>query len=173
MALSNLFVLLFLLAMLCLSLAGLLRRRSGLPDGEIIYEDTGGKNARTLVSHRYGLSGKPDYLLDDGAGRVIPVELKSGLMPRSGRPHHSHVMQLAVYFLLVEDVLHKDVAYGLVRYQNGSLRVENAERLRNELLDLVEEMRTALAGDDAPRSHNQAYRCRACSMAHACDERLY
>lgn len=171
MTLSSWLLPLFVLTVLCLLLAGLLRRRSGLPDGEIVYEDAGG-DARVLVSPRYGLRGKPDYLLADGAGGVIPVELKSGLMPRSGRAYRSHVMQLAVYFLLVEEVLRKKVAYGLVRYQNGSLRIENTERLREELMDLVEEMRAALADDDALRNHNQASRCRACSMAYACDERL-
>ena len=171
MTLSAWLLPLFLLAVLCLLLAGLLRRRSGLPEGEIVYADAGG-DARVLVSQRYGLRGKPDYLLEEGPGRVIPVELKSGLIPRSGRPHRSHVMQLAVYFLLVEEVLHKDVAYGLVRYKNGSLRIENTDRLREELLDVIEEMRAVLADDDAPRNHNQASRCRACSMAYACDERL-
>jgi CRISPR-associated exonuclease Cas4 len=171
MAVGALLFLLFVLAAFCLLVARSLRQRSGLPQGAIIYEDAGGKASRVLVSQRYSLRGKPDYILNDG-GRVIPVELKSGAVPRSGRPHRSHVLQLAVYFLLVEDVLRRDVAYGLVRYKDGSLRVENTNALREELLAVVAEMREALLDEDVPRNHNQAYRCRACSMAHACDERL-
>ena len=163
---------LLLVAALSLLLGHLLRQRSGLPDGTVIYEDRGGKQTRVLVSHRYGLRGKPDYLLNDGAGWVIPVELKSSRIPRSGRPHRSHALQLAAYFLLVEDALQQRVAYGLVRYKDGVLRIENSAHLRAELLAVMEEMRAALSSEDASRSHRQAVRCRACSVAYACDERL-
>lgn len=171
MAVASLLFLLFVLAALCLWVARALRQRSGLPDGAIIYTDAG-KNTRTLVSHRYGLRGKPDYLLNADNGRVIPVELKSGRMPRNGRPHRSHTLQLAVYFLLVEDVLRREVAYGLVRYKDGSIRVEHTDKLRAELLAVVEEMRETLVDRAVQRNHNQAYRCHTCSMAHACTERL-
>ncbi|MBI1760473.1 MAG: Dna2/Cas4 domain-containing protein [Acidobacteria bacterium] len=172
MTLGWLLLFLFALAVFCWLLARQLRQGSGLLGGEIIYEDASGKNPRVLVSRRYGLRGKPDYLLKDGAGWVIPVELKSGRMPRNGRPYRSHVLQLAVYFLLVEDVLQQEVAYGLVRYQNGALRVRNSKQLRKELLAVVKEMRAVLACDNARRSHQDPRRCEACSMAHGCDERL-
>jgi len=171
MALDSLLLFLFTLAALCLLASWYLRLRSGLPSGQIIYEDSSGKNSRVLVSQRYGLRGKPDYLLEDAVG-VIPVEVKSGLMPPGGRPHRSHLLQLAVYFLLVEEDLQQTVLYGLIRYQNGAVRVENTDELREDLLSVVAQMRRALASDDARRSHRQARRCAACSMAHACDERL-
>jgi CRISPR-associated exonuclease Cas4 len=172
MGIGPLIFLLLLLAAFCLLVSRHLRRQSGLPSGEIIYEDSGGKNARVLVSRRYGLRGKPDYLLDDGTGGIIPVELKTGTMPRGGRPHQSHVMQLAVYFLLVEDDLCKSATHGLIRYNNGSIQIENTGELRDELLDVVEEMREALFDDDVQRSHEDSRRCGACSVAHACEERL-
>jgi CRISPR-associated exonuclease Cas4 len=172
MGIGPLIFLLFVLAAFCLLVSRHLRRQSGLPRGEIIYEDSDGKNARVLISRRHCLRGKPDYLLDDGAGGIIPVELKSGPMPRGSRPHRSHVMQLAVYFLLVEEELRRDVHYGIIRYKNGESRIENTEGLRDELLDVVEEMREALFDDDLRRSHEDARRCGACSMAHACEERL-
>lgn len=171
MGIGPLIFLLFVLAAFCLIVSRHLRRQSGLPSGEIIYEDSSGKNARVLLSRRHGLRGKPDYLLDDGDGGIIPVELKSGPMPR-GRPHRSHVMQLAVYFLLVEEDLRRYAHYGLIRYKNGEARIENTEDLRDELLEVVEEMREALFDEDVRRSHEDARRCGACSMAHACEERL-
>lgn len=172
MGIGPLILFFFLLAVFCLLVSRHLRRQSGLPSGEIIYEDSDGKNARVLVSRRHGLRGKPDYLLDDGAGGIIPVELKSGPMPRGRKAHRSHVIQLAVYFLLVEDDLRKNTAHGLIRYNNGSIQIENTGELRDELLDVVEEMREALLDDDVRRSHEDGRRCGACSMAHACDERL-
>jgi len=171
MAVGSLIFFLFALAALCLLASRYLRLRSGLPRGEVIYEDSSGKNSRVLVSERYGLRGKPDYLLED-AGGIIPVEVKSGTMPQGGRPYRSHLLQLAVYFLVVEEDLRKRPLYGLIRYRDGSIRVENTNELREDLLDVVGQMRRALAEDDVRRSHQQARRCAACSVAHACDDRL-
>ena len=164
---------LLLLAVTCLLLAKFLRRRSGLPDGEIVYEDTSGETSKVLFSETYSLRGKPDYLLEDEAGDGrVPVEVKSSAAPRNGKPYPSHLMQLAVYFLLVEDVLEEPAPYGLIRYRDCTLRVENTDELREELLDVLEEMQAILSDGEAQRSHNVARRCAGCSVAHACDERL-
>lgn len=166
-------VALLLLALVCLLLAKLLRRRSGLPDGEVVYDDTSGDESEELYSATYGLCGKPDYLVEaeDGDG-IVPVEVKSSPAPRNRKPYTSHLMQLAVYFLLVEDVLEEDVPYGLIRYRDRTLRVENSDELRAELLVVLAEMREILQGGEAQRSHNLVRRCVGCSVAYACDERL-
>src|SRR5256885_6060250 len=66
-------------------------KRSGLPSGQLIYSDTGFavghiapttlneqgvKQERPLVSQRFGLTGRPDYLVRTDEG-IIPVEAKS------------------------------------------------------------------------------------------------
>lgn len=163
--------LLLLTAMACLWLAKALRRRSGVPAGDIVYEDTSGEESEVLYSATYGLCGKPDYLLEDEDG-LIPVEVKSGVAPPSGRPYPSHLMQLAVYFLLIEDVLEQAAPYGLIRYRDRTVRVENTDELRAELLDVVADMQAILQDGEAYRSHNSARRCAGCSVAYACDERL-
>ena len=160
-----------LVAVACLLLAKSLRRRSGVPAGEIVYEDTSGDESEVLYSATYGLSGKPDYLLEEDDG-LIPVEVKSGNAPHSGRPYPSHRMQLAVYFLLIEDVLEEDAPYGLIRYRDDTLRVENTDELREELLEAVAEMKDILQDGEAYRSHNLPRRCAGCSVAYACDQRL-
>jgi CRISPR-associated protein Cas4 len=161
-----------MLAALLLLAAQRLRARSGLPPGEIVYDDTSGKAGEVFISKRYGLRGKPDYLLEDDADGLIPVEVKSGVAPLNGEPYASHLMQLAVYFLLVEDALQRPTPYGLIRYRDRTVRVANTEKLRADLLDILGQMRAAQADGDACRSHNQARRCRNCSVAYACDERL-
>ncbi len=164
---------LFVMAVACWLGAQLLRRRSGLPDGEIVYEDTSGTDSEVLFSKHYGLRGKPDYLLEDEDGDgLVPVEVKSSAAPRNGKPYPSHLMQLAVYFLLVEDVLEQPAPYGLLRYRDRTLRIENTDELREELLEVIEEMQAILRESEAHRSHNQARRCAGCSVANACDERL-
>lgn len=164
-------LMLILFAVVSLTVSRQLRRRSGLPQGQVVYDDASGASGDVLISHRYGLSGKPDYLLDDESGGLIPVEVKSGAAPRTGKPYDSHLMQLAVYFLLVEDALQKPTPYGLIRYRDRTLRVANTEKLREELLDLLEQMRKSLNGT-VRRNHSQARRCAGCSVAKACDERL-
>ncbi|HEX8097959.1 MAG TPA: PD-(D/E)XK nuclease family protein, partial [Pyrinomonadaceae bacterium] len=104
-------------------------RRGGLPAGQVLYSDTGSpvgrigsivKDARgvrqekPLVSKRYGLTGRPDYLVRTREG-VVPVEIKSARCPAGGRAYDSHVMQLAAYCLLVEDVLGATVPYGVIQ----------------------------------------------------------
>jgi CRISPR/Cas system-associated exonuclease Cas4 (RecB family) len=81
-------------------------------------------------------------------------------------------MRLAVYLLLMEDDLRKSTAHGLIRYNNGSIRIENTKELRDELLGVVQEMKEALFDDDVGRSHDEVRSCGACSMARACEERL-
>jgi CRISPR-associated exonuclease Cas4 len=162
---------LFVLAAMCWLIAKSLRRRSGLPDGDIVYEDTSGTNSEVLFSAKHRLRGKPDYLLEDADG-LVPVEVKSSAAPRNGKPYPSHLMQLAVYFLLVEEVLKEEAPYGLLRYRDRTLRVENTDELREELLDVIEKMRSILREGEAHRNHNQTRRCAGCSVASSCDERL-
>jgi CRISPR-associated exonuclease Cas4 len=169
-----LFIVLLLatLAALLLIRASLLRQRSGLPPGKIVYQDVSGLAKKPLYSSRLGLTGKPDYLLQDPRNNLIPVEVKSGNLPRGGQPYESHLLQLATYFLLVEDVLQRPVPYGLIRYRDQTIRIANTDDLRERLMETLARMRLLLARGKAHRSHEQARRCANCSMAHACDERL-
>ena len=68
---AALFFLLAFAALLAFALSS--RRRPGA----VIYSDTDRRRrGETLVSHRYGLAGRPDYLIRTAAG-VTPVEVKS------------------------------------------------------------------------------------------------
>ena len=58
--------------------------RSGLPQGNIIYTDVGAwfPNQDALYDAELKLVGKPDYLIEQESGDIIPVELKSGRAPQ-------------------------------------------------------------------------------------------
>lgn len=60
-----------------------------------------GISGESLVSQRYGIAGKPDQIIMEG-GYYIPVELKSSSRPR--KPYRGHVLQLAAYCLILEEV---------------------------------------------------------------------
>jgi CRISPR-associated exonuclease Cas4 len=164
--------LLFGLGILLLGLSRYLRRRSGLPAGDVIYEDATGLGQELLHSENLNICGKPDYLLKDRRGNLIPVEVKSGYAPDGDRPYDSHLMQLAAYFLLVEDALDCIPPYGFIRYRDRTLQVDNNDELRERLFDVIDQMRALLMQGSAHRSHNRPMRCARCSMADVCDERL-
>jgi CRISPR-associated exonuclease Cas4 len=169
-----LFIALLMLAVgaIMLAVSGRFGRKSGMPQGEVLYEDASGQAEGQFMSKRLLMAGKPDYLIKDRNGDLIPVEVKSSNAPRAGRPYASHLMQLAAYFLLLEDVLQRPVPYGLIRYRNRTLRVANTDELRARLMEVIAQMRRFMARDVARRTHNRAQRCSRCSVAHACDERL-
>lgn len=161
-------------------------RRTGLPRGNLLYSDTGFPTGRTgkiitesggervekaLTSRRYNLTGRPDYLVRTADG-IVPVEAKSARCPPGGRAYDSHIMQLAAYCLLVEDVLNESVPYGIIRYRDCEVSIEYTPELREDLLALIEEIMEARDATEVHRSHEDARRCAGCSMRELCDEAL-
>jgi len=163
---------LILLALLLWIFAQRTRQASGLPAGRVVYSDTGGwsRPEKPLFSAALQLTGKPDYLVRQGAA-YIPVEVKSGRAPAEG-PYASHVYQLAAYCALVEETYHHRPAYGLIKYADRTLSVDFTPALESELSDLLDEMRANGEAEDVARSHSSAARCRACGFREECDESL-
>ncbi|MFQ6059609.1 MAG: CRISPR-associated protein Cas4, partial [Anaerolineae bacterium] len=160
-------LLLFVGGLLLLRRARRLHEQTGLPQGRVIYADTGAWNRceKPLFSRRYLLTGRPDYLVDDGGAR-IPVEVKSTSCPPT--PYHSHVLQLAAYCLLVEDKYGQSPPYGIIKYRDQTYAVEYTAQLRDELLSVMAEMRHDLADDDVGPSHANPNRCRSCGYREEC-----
>ncbi len=174
---STLLILLVALLLIGLWLLILSRRRrvrGGLPAGEVVYSDSRAWQpvARPLISRRYGLIGKPDYLVEVARGQApVPVEVKTGRRP--SQPYPGHIMQLAAYCLLVEEQWQTAPPYGLIHYgEDATFRIDYTPALRTELLAVLAEMRAASAAPDVTRSHQEPARCRRCGVAHACDARL-
>jgi CRISPR-associated exonuclease Cas4 len=145
---------------------------AGLPTGRVIYSDTRGWQSleKPLFSHLQRLTGKPDYLVQQGR-EIVPVEVKSAHAPSDG-PRRSHVLQLAAYCLLVEETYRQKPKYGIVKYADRMFAVDYTDALRFELLDVIAAMRDDLARGAAERSHDEAARCAHCGYRHACPERL-
>ncbi len=165
-------VLLLLLAgAVLLWLARRLRARSGLPAGRVVAADVGSwrRLDRPLFSRRYGLTGRPDYVVADGAD-LIPVEVKSARAP--ARPYTSHVLQLAAYCLLIAETSGRRPPYGILRYADRTFRIPYTRELEGQLIGILEAMRDDLAAGDAPRRHQDPRRCAACGYREVCDEAL-
>ena len=87
----------------------LLLRRSGMRGRVVASDSVVARPAAVLRSARYGIAGKPDYLVEE-RGRVAPVEpSRHGVATRRG----CDVVQLAAYCLLLEEVEPRFAGYGL------------------------------------------------------------
>src|SRR4051794_5838401 len=64
---------LFLAAVFLLRRARDQRHLGGLPPGALIYTDDVAGECSVLVSHRYGIKGRPDALVRTASGDLIPV----------------------------------------------------------------------------------------------------
>ena len=148
------------------------REASGLPEGNVIYSDSGAwhPNNRVLHDMDWRLAGKPDYLVEQPDGLIIPVEVKSGRAPN--KPWEGQVLQLAAYCLLVETNYGVRPPYGILQYSDQAYAIDYSLDLEEDLLALLEEMRLTRLATDAPRDHQSNARCRSCGVRDACDQRL-
>lgn len=117
----------------------------------LIYADQkqGGKReeefGRLMYSAKYALQGKPDYVFQNPmTKRIVPVELKSGVIGEADCPHHGDLMQLGAYFLILEDVYGQKPPFGRLVYQDYMFQVKNTAKLRKEVLGMMQEMREML-----------------------------
>jgi CRISPR-associated exonuclease Cas4 len=150
------------------------RSTAGLPLGRVIYADTGDWRSpdKPLFSSTYGLTGKPDYLVETRYG-LIPIEVKSSAAP--SQPYPSHVLQLAAYCLLVEDSKGHAPPYGLIKYADAVFEVDYTASLRRELLallDAMQRLRSQSPRHGVPRSHDELRRCVGCGYRQVCDQAL-
>ena len=166
----------FVLAMLIIALltwavANARLHQSGVPAGRVILQDVDRRRAvtRPLISPRYGLVGKPDYLVDTADG-LVPVELKSRRSPNAG-PHPSDVAQVMAYCVLIEDVLQSRPPYGIIAYADRHHRIPYTPAAKENVLAIVSEMIEADAAK-VHRCHSQRGRCIRCGFRAICDDCL-
>jgi CRISPR-associated exonuclease Cas4 len=164
-------LLLLLLAFVLFFISGMQRRASGLPGGRVIYTDmrTWGKVEKPLFDRDLGLTGKPDYLVEQN-GRIIPVEVKTGRAPEA--PYDSHIFQVAAYCLLVQKIYGKRPPHGIIHYPGRDFAVDYTADLENALLDLLADMRMVGQRAEVQRSHEDEHRCHHCGFHTVCDQRL-
>lgn len=164
----------FLLALLGIGLAyyGMARRarrRTGLPSGRVVYQDT--EQAATLFSTRYQLAGRPDDVVQHDA-YFIPVEKKAGRTPRY--PYPGQIMQLIAYCVLVEEHYGVRPPYGIVLFEQTGTRfqIDFTPEREQELVALVQDIRHEMSAVEVHRSHLNPKICAACGYRDRCEERL-
>jgi CRISPR-associated exonuclease Cas4 len=143
------------------------KRRKVNVDGKLLYVGT--DDQRLLVSERYKLTGRPDYILMVD-NELIPVDLKTGRQPRG--PLFSHILQIGAYCLLLSDENGKRVSRGILKYGDVEHEIEFDDELENLLLSKLAEMRGLMGSGDVHRNHNRVGKCLGCSRRDHCPERL-
>lgn len=142
-------------------------RREFRVKGKIEYIDV--DDSKVFKSERYGLSGRPDYVIKVNEN-LIPVEEKTGRTPRG--PLFSHILQVAAYCLLIEETSGKAPPYGVIKYPEHEHEIEYNDDLKKVLLEKLGEMRRIMDTEDAHRNHERPGKCKNCSRREICPERL-
>lgn len=165
-----LFIILLVMAAMAFLVSRASRRKTGLPEGRMLYSDTGAwmKVEKPYYDPEWGLAGKPDYVIES-KGVLVPVEVKSN---SADQPYDSHIMQLAAYCRLVQVTSGRRPPRGLIKYNNRVFEIEYTPALEASLKSLVGEIRAADPLSDIARSHQSAPRCRSCGYARDCEQRL-
>lgn len=147
-------------------------QETGLPDGDVIYTDTGTwyGQREPLFAAGLNLIGRPDYLIEQPDGTIVPVEVKSRAAPPE--PYEGHVLQLAAYCVLVTDVYGIRPDHGIVQYRDKAFAVAFTREMEEDLLDILTEMRDDMVAGDVDRDHHQWRRCAACGHRGHCYQRM-
>lgn len=155
--------LVLVVGLLLTGLGRAMRRRRGLTAGKTVSLDR-----VTLASRRLGLTGRPDRLVKT-AGTIIPEEWKSARSVRD-----SHMAQMGVYFLLIEDQMGVRPPHGFIICGDGTRhRIANTDALRNRVLGLVEGIRMARAALGTPIPVNPSPgQCRHCGQRGNCGQAI-
>ncbi len=144
-------------------------KKYSVPRGTEIYQDmqTSGK---VLRSHRWGLTGKPDKIIRK-RNRLVVYEYKNS---RAEKPRRGHLLQMGAYFLILEETYPQyTVDYGILKYRNHTYRIENSQKLRDDVIKGADMMRKIASVDGYPvRNHNNPGRCFKCPFKTNCSQSL-
>lgn len=152
-----------------MELAAMAREKHGIGSSDIVYIDELDERPKMFISKRFGLRGRPDYVLlaDDNH---IPVEVKTGRNPRG--PLFSHILQTATYCLLLEEEYGKPPPFGLLRYESSQHEIDYTPDLKKLVLSKLIEMRELMETKKVHRNHNRKGKCIHCSRRSKCPEKL-
>lgn len=123
-----------------------------------------------LIDRETGLRGRPDQIVIID-GEFIPVEQKTGKVPK--RPHDSHSMQVLAYAYLIETMTGRTPPYGILRYGEEDLHVIDWNaKTKASLLERIKTIQEVMAKGGAARNHNRPGKCKNCSRRYACPDPL-
>lgn len=147
------------------------RAHKRVDSGEISHEN-GLRVVRSLplFSEMHGLTGKADAVEFSEEGIPYPVEYKHG---RRQKKQHDDI-QLAAQAICLEEMTGKQVSEGAIYHHKTHRRreVEITERLKQQVIEITNNIRSMLASGKLPVPVSDSSLCRACSLKEACQPEL-
>lgn len=126
---------------------------------------------KTLTSEKYNITGRPDYVYKHRlTGMLIPIELKSGCIKNKNMPRLGDLMQLAAYFILLEECFGVKPRFGYVAYKDFMFQIPNDKQLRRSVLKKVSAMRQMISTKHIAHRKDKSV-CKNCVYYHVCDVR--
>lgn len=117
-----------------------------MPFNKLFYADETVKNPKViqrklLKSEKYLIQGKPDYIFQNIFTRnFTPLEIKSGAIKDNPAPKPNDLMQLACYFLIIEENFGKRPKRGKLLYNDYMFTIKNTNKLRKALISQIKAM---------------------------------
>lgn len=135
--------------------------------GLVVYADSG-PESRAFISKKYGVLGKPDFIVKLATGEYVVVEYKHRA---SGRLYDSDVAQVKATVLAVRSrykVTRAFVLAGSSRHEID-IQVKDAA-LYKEIKQEVEQVKRAMKGEVLPVYTDKTVRCGSCHNARNCSK---
>ena len=125
----------------------------------------------SVSAERLGLTGKLDLVeVLLSTGEMKPVEYKRG----KPKADNWDKIQLCAQVLCLEEMTGRAISAAALWYWQTRHReeVEITDQLRNETLDVIEQVRQLLSRGETPRAKYDE-KCRSCSLYELCNPRLF
>ncbi|MBO8434065.1 MAG: CRISPR-associated protein Cas4 [Tyzzerella sp.] len=164
-------VVLIILTVLSLKTATIKKKKSSLimagykliyTDQKTDFKEKNVEYGKILHSEKYDIQGKPDYIFKKVVSNdIVPFELKSGSIGDKDYPHKGDLLQLASYFIIIEDVYGVRPKFGKLVYKDYMFIVKNTKSIRKEVLKTVDSMRSMMKNGKGSANPSFA-NCRYC-----------
>ena len=124
---------------------------------------------KRIFAASLGLNGIIDQIEVHEDGTQIPVELKTGRMPKEG-VWPGHKFQIGAYILMLGDKIKKSIEYGYVRYMDygENKKVHMNPFLRDEILETRDRTNVLLKAKEIPKYTEDKSKCISCELREKC-----
>ncbi|MBW2965557.1 CRISPR-associated protein Cas4 [Candidatus Woesearchaeota archaeon] len=131
------------------------------------------KSEIKIQSDELELTGIIDRIEEYQTGSV-PIELKTGSMPKQG-VWPGHRIQIAAYALLLEEKFKQPIKEGFVHYldQNEKRHIAINPFLKQEVKELKEKVRLLLNTPELPKINENSNKCKVCGLKDQCNDEKY
>ena len=99
----------------------------------------------------------------------VPVELKTGKMPKEG-VWPGHKIQIAAYSMLIEEKFNTQVKEGFIRYLdvNETIQIAINPFMKEEIINLVKEIQVLIKSQELPNYCENKNKCINCGLRETC-----